>query len=1117
MKRNPLEDIAQRAKLAGYQYGEHIDRDKERSRIQKQETINTQDHVLQIYQAWWANANGVPPERYDEILSLETPLPKIEELKDFWRFYALQSSGRITLKDGSRTKCPTVRTLLKKAAAWKAGFQRRTGQMLSDEDTTEINMWLSKSLPYEERQGNKLYCHNMAKPKFNFESLDLDQLINQVWNGQDTKHIHDRNRLQFHLQLLIFCDSGARRGAILSHGVPYKDIQLVLRPHDDEPPFFYKLAQRHTKNNHDPELRTFGNACSQHRVLRYDSVSIILMLAVVDGALDLEDLYRMIKNGGEGPVEWNERCRDMPICREVDRQGNIDETKPMSPDMFVNMFRMFQMQAGYTAVPGTYFNSGSIHMIRRALGKQLDERYTEVERSQHLTQADKSVFGRSYTADTSSCDGLSAFLGEKPDHRAVRHFQGITQFRQEGLPTQLPAALKDKINSNPEILEWDQKIAQASDDKAQKKFRQKRHKAFERLQRWTLEEYRRETSMLLKREKLLNGTCVKAPGPDPDDPIHKLRPEKVRLAEKMARTSPTTNQDRIDAMRDMLLLLSAPTVYYRREEEPKDKKCPFCLKEIESIASKRLRCNHIHRCRQKATAKNLGVLFSNVKFCYFCNLFLTQDEWEAHCQTHLKESLKYCGSITYRHTLIRPAFCLLCRQSEKSPAMRMLSWERDVEAIRHMEKEHQWPWSCADCEFLGENGDACYYHLHDAHGYQLPKERKFEASSNSASFILQDNSDDWISEYIQFPPHSPELSGIAVKGNETMPSLTLPWKLEHEQPFEVVTPQMKAIDDTIHGHRGSLEERWDCHLFSDLPTNLAPEQLSPLSSIGTALAEGMPSMAIPFDDKEHSQLNTLSMDKEVPISPIRSASWLPTLTDVGQTGAESAQCHTLDLASTAKSSLALLAACSPDSDESPRDKDVQDLTAGPTAIDHVRSSHCDMSPLPTPCVTADTGIDTGDYSPGPLLVPCDEPDYNTGSATCGYKKRRIKLITAPCEPEVGDVESLPKPKKRRIILIIKPRTTSNAELADVESAAPEAEVDGRDKTTEPESPTKIRTRIRWTSEEDGIICRLKQENYSWAEIQHALPHRSLGSMQVRYSTVLRRSSGVMDGRKAAGE
>lgn len=96
------------------------------------------------------------------------------------------------------------------------------------------------------------------------------------------------------------------------------------------------------------------------------------MLAVVDGALDREDLTRMIKNGGEGHVEWNERCRDLAICRSVDKQGDVHDTQPMTEDVFIEMFKMFLIQAGYSSVPGYLFQPGSIHMIRRELGKQLD-------------------------------------------------------------------------------------------------------------------------------------------------------------------------------------------------------------------------------------------------------------------------------------------------------------------------------------------------------------------------------------------------------------------------------------------------------------------------------------------------------------------------------------------------------------------------------------------------------------------------------------------------------------------------------------------------------------------------------------------------------------------------
>jgi hypothetical protein len=82
----------------------------------------------------------VPLEQCDTtFLSQGVPLPKLEELKDFWRFFALQSSGRLTLPDGSKTNRPTVVTLRGKAKVWKSGFLRRTGQQLSEEETAEIN------------------------------------------------------------------------------------------------------------------------------------------------------------------------------------------------------------------------------------------------------------------------------------------------------------------------------------------------------------------------------------------------------------------------------------------------------------------------------------------------------------------------------------------------------------------------------------------------------------------------------------------------------------------------------------------------------------------------------------------------------------------------------------------------------------------------------------------------------------------------------------------------------------------------------------------------------------------------------------------------------------------
>ena len=44
---------------------------------------------------------------------------------------------------------------------------------------------------------------------------------------------------------------------------------------------------------------------------------------------------------------------------------------------------------------------------------------------------------------------MRAFLGEVADHREVDYFQGMEQFREQGLPYQLPAVERDKLQDNP--------------------------------------------------------------------------------------------------------------------------------------------------------------------------------------------------------------------------------------------------------------------------------------------------------------------------------------------------------------------------------------------------------------------------------------------------------------------------------------------------------------------------------------------------------------------------------------------------------------------------------------------------------------------------------------------
>lgn len=105
---------------------------------------------------------------------------------------------------------------------------------------------------------------------------------------------------------------------------------------------------------------------------------------------------------------------------------------------------------------------------------------------------------------------------------------------------------------------------------------------------------------------------------------------------------------------------------------------------------KRDRCNHIHRCRKIRTAKLLGVLQSEVKFCYFCMEFFRADECQEHCRRHLSTAKRYarlvgdtvinvrCGITTGRTLYLRRSTDARCgatsRQNSWRSHRRTLRW-----------------------------------------------------------------------------------------------------------------------------------------------------------------------------------------------------------------------------------------------------------------------------------------------------------------------------------------------------------------------------------------------------------------------------------------------------------
>src|SRR5947209_6873434 len=124
-------------------------------------------------------------------------------------------------------------------------------------------------------------------------------------------------------------------------------------------------------------------------------------------------------------------------------------------------------------------------------------------------------------------------------------------------------------------------------------------------------------------------------------------------------------------------------------------------------------------------ATRLGRLLSEISYCYVCFDWVVGGAWKPHCQAHLdaRRSTR-CGSVTYRHTLLRPAYCPFCVNRTSLPASeRLKPWSRDHKLWIHLNEEHltdcKWPLVCPYedplCEASYEDAASFQFHLMDVH------------------------------------------------------------------------------------------------------------------------------------------------------------------------------------------------------------------------------------------------------------------------------------------------------------------------------------------------------------------------------------------------------------------
>ncbi|KAI9773297.1 MAG: hypothetical protein M1839_002157 [Geoglossum umbratile] len=179
-------------------------------------------------------------------------------------------------------------------------------------------------------------------------------------------------------------------------------------------------------------------------------------------------------------------------------------------------------------------------------------------------------------------------------------------------------------------------------------------------------------------------------------------------------------------------------------------------------------------------------------------------KWRIHCKQHLDSiSSRRCGSITYYHTVIRPAYCLFYLGDETLSAdSRLQEWTRDADLMPHLEKhisEARWPSGCPHplCNVQMQDETSFWYHLSDIHNL---RKDNIKGRKRDRKAVTSEESDDI--PFVQFEPAEESETSHRVKKKQKSTQL--------EQPAE----NLEVIDYSPS----------HCLKLSPTPTNGSPQE-----------------------------------------------------------------------------------------------------------------------------------------------------------------------------------------------------------------------------------------------------------------------------------------------------
>ncbi|CAI7595632.1 unnamed protein product [Penicillium viridicatum] len=650
----------------------------------------------------------------------------------------------------TRTKLPSQKTacdhFINFTSYWERTAVRKLDKTVKDDVLNYIRVNLTK----------KYKLRTKPRERFLVTAKDIDYLLRRLFTSDSHDYIHERARVQTASSLALFAGSGSRAGAIVESSA-YRHTNECL---------YYRHIQFHLKWGREPgtikrwvtiepkflkgwrlqdDTTLPKNWFREHPVLGSNFIFWVIVHGIADNAFkNISSVEKLLaqhppKGRESWTLEWAEDKKDLPFFRMVTPEGPSKDKALTFASLRHNNISLARRDG--------FKDPLRVHGIRGGVANKIDGRASEATRSQALDHQNPDTFLK-YQSALKALDVQASFYDLEPDFECRDMEQSMAHHRDPNAPISLNAAAREAFSQSEEIALIDAEIVLLTeqisgkpkdhpelDAKRTKLYSTKANKLQARkssfISAWWDASY--DAYMAGNEFEEHDKTCV-------FEILEKYIPQRARLDKSLFTETTLDSVIGRQCLLDMIhLCQDTERVAYYPGLCPEGGLCPICKTSMSSGRAK-----HILQCRRKSLGSapyqqrykngkraHRRVQQNFAQFCYLCaQFYYDQQSWTEHCKSHLDHLKPRCGLMTFRSTLVAPAFCPFCLGDEgKEPDERFQQWVNKATLWNHIDAHlHKFKSDsaipcphplCNQQIYAGEK--SLRRHLYDGHSIDEPR------------------------------------------------------------------------------------------------------------------------------------------------------------------------------------------------------------------------------------------------------------------------------------------------------------------------------------------------------------------------------------------------------------